>query len=210
MQLFCFAQDTEFELFVRNFGKLKLPVTINNIVSWEVVFHQKNNVMLGSLPKPVEKEYLDLYICQNDDSCHSSLIDKYLYGIIVNETETYTSVLVNRDWKYNDNPYKRFLAEIMYIVYNKRGDVLYRTVLGQDNLLLGSRISVSKKKIRTSQVRILEPDVEIGDVKNCEVVDFVFIINLDGSLSLEGEPIITQRRAKRNGFHGTFEFIGMN
>ena len=185
---------------------MKLPVTINNIISWKVIFHQKHNVLLGAIPKPVENEYIERYLCQNDTNCHDALIYAYYYGIVVNESDIYTSVLVSRVWSQSDNPYRDNLSEVLYIVFAKSGDVTYRTILGLDNQMLGSRISISKNRVRLSQIRVTDPFWENMKVSNADFTEIDFVINGDGSLSLEDYPKTTQRKVQRNETFGNFVF----
>ncbi len=73
-------------------------------------------------------------------------------------------------------------------------------------VMLGSRISISKNRVRLSQIRVTDPFWENMKASNADFTEIDFVINGDGSLSLEDYPKTTQRKVQRNETFGNFVF----
>lgn len=156
----CKAQDPGFSIYLSNFGQSKLPLLINDRQSSYAVFCQRPDTTLGIMPKVIPENEVVRFVCANGFCNPHGGYFRYDYGVKLDLSEAYTTVLVSKLQYEGDTEWDFDLGETLLITYNSKGEILSRLSLAKDNDRWKSSLKITKEGITVRQIKVTEPKID--------------------------------------------------
>ena len=178
----CNAQPPEFKGYLNNFGQSEIPLLIKDRQSSSAVFCQAYDTLSRvKTTKSIPENIVARYICKNEFFNPGGGYFRYDYGVKVNFSSEFTSVLVSKLQYEGDTEWDFDLRETLLITYNNKGDILSRQSLAKDNDRWKSSLEITKEGISVRQIKITEPNIDqYHHDLHCEFWTTTFQINKDG------------------------------
>jgi len=177
----CKAQDTDFKTYLSDFGQSKIPLLITDRQSSYAVFCQRTDTLLGMMPKVIPENIVAKYICTNGFCNPDGGYFRYDYGVKVDLSSYFISVLVSKLQYEGDSEWDFDLGETLLITYNNKGEILSRQSLTKDNDRWKSSLKITKEGITVRQIKITEPKIDqYHHDLHCEFWTTTYQITKDG------------------------------
>ncbi|MDP4292109.1 MAG: hypothetical protein Q8908_13590 [Bacteroidota bacterium] len=177
----CKAQAPDFMKFLSNFGQSKLPLLINDRQSSFAVFCQRQDTLLGMMPKVISENIVAKYICTNGFCNPNGGYFRYDYGVKVDLSSDFILVLVSKLQYEGDSEWNFDLGETLLITYNNKGEILSRMSLTKDNDRWKSSLKMTKESVIVRQIKITEPKIDqYHRDLHCEYWTTTYQITTDG------------------------------
>lgn len=130
----------------------------------------------------IPREEVVLFICSDSLNCDINPDSfRYDYGIRVDFSKKYTTVLVRKLKFEGETVYDFDLSEIMFIAYDQEGNILTTKNLTKDNDGWISSMKISDASILVKQARIV--DFQNEEMK-CEIIETEYVFTDDGNLEI--------------------------
>ncbi len=186
----CNAQTPDFKTYMSNFGQSKIPLLIKDRQSSYAVFCQRQDTLLGMMPKVIPENLVTKFICTNGFCNPDGGYFRYDYGVKIDLSNSYITVLVSKLKYEGDTEWDFDLGETLLITYNSRGEILSRLSLTKDNERWKSSLKITKQGITVRQIKITEPNIDhYHRDLHCEYWTTTYQITTDGII----KPIDTSR-----------------
>jgi len=177
----CNAQDLEFKTYLSNFGQGKLPLSIFDRQSSYAVLCQRNDTLLGMMPKVISEKSVEKYICTGGFCNANGGYFRYDYGVKIDLSGAYTTVIVSKLQYEGQTEWDFDLGEILLLTYNNKGEILSRQSLTKDNVRWKSSLKISKNGITVRQIKITESKIDqYHNDLHCEFWTTTYQISNDG------------------------------
>ncbi len=189
----CKAQDPDFKIYLSNFGQSKIPLLINDRQSSYAVFCQRPDTLLGMMPKVIPENIVAKYICTNGFCNPDGGYFRYDYGVKVDLSNDFITVLVSKLQYEGDSEWDFDLRETLLITYSNKGEILSRLSLTKDNDRWKSSLMITKERITVRQIKITEPKIDQyhRDLR-CEYWTTTYQITTDGIIKpIDTSPVST-------------------
>lgn len=189
----CKAQDPKFKVYMNNFGQGKIPLLINDRQSSYAVFCQRQDTLLGMMPKVIPENIVAKYICTNGFCNPDGGYFRYDYGVKVDLSSDFILVLVSKLQYEGDSKWDFDLGETILITYNNKGEILSRLSLTKDNDRWKSSLKITKQGITVRQIKITEPKIDqYHRDLHCEYWTTTYQITTDGIIKpIDTSPVST-------------------
>ncbi|VBB45386.1 exported hypothetical protein [uncultured Paludibacter sp.] len=178
----CNAQVSDFKTYLSNFGKSQIPIFINDKQSSSIVFCQFYDTLFQiKTTKPIPENIIEKYICTNGFCNPDGGYFRYDFGVKVDLSSDFISVLVSKLQYEGDSEWNFDLRETLLITYNNNGEILSRLSLTKDNDRWKSNLMITKQGITVRQIKITEPKIDQfhRDLR-CEYWTTTYQITTDG------------------------------
>ena len=177
----CKAQDPEFKIYLSNFGQRGIPLLINDRMSSYSVFCQRQDTLLGMMPKVIPENIVAKYICRNGFCNPDGGYFRYDYGVKVDLSSDFILVVVSKLQYEGDSEWDFDLGETILITYNNKGEIISRLSLSKDNDRWKSSLKIAKEGVTVRQIKITEPKIDQyhRDLR-CEYWTTTYQITTDG------------------------------
>ena len=156
----CKAQEPDFKSYLSNFRQSKIPLLINDRQSSYAVFCQRQDTLLGMMPKVIPENIVAKYICINGFCNPSGGYFRYDYGVKVDLSNNFISVLVSKLQYEGQTEWDFDLGEILLLTYNNKGEILSRQSLTKENDRWKSNLKITKEGITVRQIKVTEPKID--------------------------------------------------
>lgn len=157
----CKAQVLDFKMYLNNFGQSGIPLLVNDKQSSAAVFCQAYDTLSRTkATKPIQENIVAKYICTNEFCNPDGGYFRYDYGVKVDLSSNFISVLVSKLQYEGDSEWNFDLRETLLIVYNNKGEILSRESLTKDNDRWKSSLEITKGSITVRQIKITEPKID--------------------------------------------------
>lgn len=179
---YCKAQDTEFKMYLNNFGQRGTPLLVNDRQSSSAVFCQAYDTLLRvKTIKPIQENIVAKYICTNGFCNPDGGYFRYDYGVKVDLSSDFILVVVSKLQYEGDSEWDFDLGETILITYNNKGGILSRLSLAKDNDRWKSSLKIAKERVTVRQIKITEPKIDQyhRDLR-CEYWTTTYQITTDG------------------------------
>lgn len=179
---YCKAQDTEFKMYLNNFGQRGTPLLVNDRQSSSAVFCQAYDTLLRvKTIKPIQENIVAKYICTNGFCNPDGGYFRYDYGVKVDLSSDFILVVVSKLQYEGDSEWDFDLGETILITYNNKGGILSRLSLAKDNDRWKSSLKIAKEGVTVRQIKITEPKIDQyhRDLR-CEYCTTTYQITTDG------------------------------
>jgi hypothetical protein len=188
----CNAQDSEFKTYLSNFGQGKLPLSIFDRQSSYAVLCQRNDTLLGMMPKVISEKSVEKYICTKGFCNPHGGYFRYDYGIKIDLNSAYTTVLVSKLQYEGDTEWDFDLGEILLITYNTKGEILSRQSLTKDNDRWQSNLKITKDGITVRQFKVTESKIDqYHRDLHCEFSTTEYQVTDDGIIKTTGTSSVS-------------------
>ena len=179
----CKAQDPDFKTYLSNFRQSKIPMLINDRQSSYAVFCQQQDTLLGMMPKVIPENIVAKYICTNGFCNPDGGYFRYDYGVKVDLSNDFISVLVSKLQYEGDSEWNFDLGETLLITYNNKGKILSSQSLAKDNDRWKSSLKITKEGITVQQIKITEPKIDQYHLDlHCEFWTTTYQITNEGKI----------------------------
>jgi hypothetical protein len=189
----CNAQAPDFQIYLSNFGQSNIPLLINDRQASYAVFCQRQDTLLGMMPKVTPENLVAKYICTNGFCNPDGGYFRYDYGVKIDLSSAYITVLVSKLQYEGDSEWNIDLGETLLITYNSKGEILSRLSLTKDNDRWKSSLKITKEGITVRQIKITEPKIDQyhRDLR-CEYWTTTYQISKDGIIKpFDTSPVST-------------------
>ena len=190
----CKAQNPEFKTYLSYFGQSKMPLVINDRQSSTAVFCQAyDSLFQMRTTKSISENLVSKYICTNGFCNPDGGYFRYDYGVKLNLSDAYITVLVSKLQYEGDTEWDFDLGETLLITYNEKGEILSRLSLAKDNDRWKSNLKITKEGITVRQIKITEPKIDQyhHDLR-CEYWTTIYQITTDGIIKpVDTSPVST-------------------
>jgi len=157
----CKAQDPEFKTYLNNFGQSKIPLLINDRQSSSSVFCQAYDTLFQiKTTKSIPESIVSKYICTKGFCNPHAGYFRYDYGVKLNLSNAYTTVLVSKLQYEGQTEWDFDLGETLLITYNEKGEILSRLSLAKDNIRWMSNLKITQEDITVRQIKVTEPKID--------------------------------------------------
>lgn len=189
----CKAQDPAFKIYLNNFGLSGTPLLVNDKQSSYAVFCQRQDTLLGMMPKVIPENIVAKYICTNGFCNPDGGYFRYDYGVKVDLSSDFILVLVSKLQYEGDSEWDFDLGETILITYNNKGEILSRLSLTKDNDRWKSSLKITKQGITVRQIIITEPKIDqYHRDLHCEYWTTTYQITTDGIIKpIDTSPVST-------------------
>ena len=191
---YCKAQDTEFKMYLNNFGQRGTPLLVNDRQSSSAVFCQAYDTLLRvKTIKPIQENIVAKYICRNGFCNPDGGYFRYDYGVKVDLSSDFILVVVSKLQYEGDSEWDFDLRETILITYNNNGEILSRLSLTKDNDRWKSSLKITKQGITVRQIKITEPKIDqYHRDLHCEYWTTTYQITTDGIIKpIDTSPVST-------------------
>ena len=190
----CNAQDSEFKTFLNNFGQSKLPLIINGRQSSTEVFCQAyDSLFRMKTTKAISEKLVEKYICLNGFCNANGGYFRYDYGVKIDLSSAYTTVLVSKLQYEGQTEWDFDLGETLLITYNEKGEILSRLSLAKDNIRWMSNLKITKDGITVRQIKVTEPKIDqYHHDLHCEFWTTTYQITNDGIIKTINTSLVSQ------------------
>lgn len=190
----CKAQDPGFSFYLSNFGQSKLPLLINDRQSSTEVFCQTyDSLFQMKTTKSISENLVERFICVKGFCNPHGGYFRYDYGVKLDLSEAYTTVLVSKLQYEGDTEWDFDLRETLLITYNSKGEIFSRISLTKDNDRWKSSLKIAKEGITVRQIKITEPKIDqYHRDLYCEYWTTTYQITNDGIIKpIDTSPVST-------------------
>jgi hypothetical protein len=157
----CKAQAPEFKGYLSNFGQSEIPLLINDRPSSSAVFCQVYDTLSRvKTTKSIPENLVAKYICTNEFCNSNGGYFRYDYGVKVDFSSEFLTVLVSKLQYEGDTEWDFDLRETLFITYNNKGEVLSHQSIAKDNDRWKSSLEITKELISVRQIKITEPKID--------------------------------------------------
>jgi hypothetical protein len=187
------AQDLDFKLFLKNFNQSRTPLLVNDKQSSAVIFCQEYDTLSQIMKtKPIPENLVAKYICTNGFCNPDGGYFRYDYGVKVDLSSGFISVLVSRLQYEGDSEWNFDLRETLIITYNNKSEILSRQSLTKDNDRWKSSLKITKDGITVRQIKIIEPKVnQYHHDLRCEYWTTQYKVESNGTIQIISSSQIT-------------------
>lgn len=190
----CKAQNPGFSIYISNFGQSKIPLLINDRQSSTAVFCQAyDSLFQMKTTKSISEDFVERFICANGFCNPHGGYFRYDYGVKLDLSNAYTTVLVSKLQYEGDTEWDFDLGEALLITYNSKGEILSRVSLAKDNDRWKSSLKITKEGITVRQIKVTEPKIDQyhHDLR-CEFWTTTYQITNDGIIKpVDTSPVST-------------------
>ena len=190
----CKAQATDFKTYLGNFGQSKIPLLINDRQSSSAVLCQVYDTLFRiKTTKLIPENIVAKYICINGFCNPNGGYFRYDYGVRVDLSSDFISVLVSKLQYEGDSEWNFDLGETLLITYNNKGEILSLQSLTKDNDRWKSSLKITKEGIIVvRQIKITEPKIDqYHRDLHCEFWTTTYQMTNDGIIKLVDTSLVS-------------------
>lgn len=157
----CKAQDPDFKMYLNYFGQSGTPLLVNDKQSSSSVFCQAYDTLSQVMAtRPIQENIVTKYICTNGFCNPDGSYFRYDYGVKVDLTSDFISVLVSKLQYEGESEWDFDLRETLLITYNNKGKIISRQSLTKDNDRWKSSLKITKEDVTVRQIKITELKID--------------------------------------------------